>query len=55
MRCTSVAVAVSTTLRSYEHQLVTSSVPPSGVTATYLGTAPTSMTWSISRVSVSMR
>ena len=29
------------------HQLVTSTVRSSGVTATYLGTAPTGMTWSI--------
>ena len=42
-------------LRSYMHQFVTSTHRPSGETATYLGTAPTSITSSISSVAVSTR
>ena len=42
-------------LRSHVHQLVTSTVLSSGVTATYLGTAPTGITWSIRLVRVSTR
>ena len=49
------ALATSTTERSHEHQLVTRTVLSSGVTATYLGTAPTGITWSILSVAVSMR
>jgi len=37
------------------HQLVASTLEPSGVTATYLGTAPVGITWLIFQDSVSMR
>lgn len=47
-------LVASMTLRSIEHQLVTRIVEPSGVTATYFGTAPTAMTRSISKVEVLM-
>lgn len=53
-RATGAAVRASMMLRSYEHQLLTSTCSPSGVTSTYFGTAPTGMTWSttIDRVSI---
>src|SRR5580765_853742 len=41
MVATTLVVAASTTVRSIEHQLVTRTCLPSGVTATYLGTVPT--------------
>ena len=47
MRATSVDVAVSMTERSAEHQFVTRTRRPSGVTATYFGTAPTGTAFSM--------
>ena len=55
IRAVSLPVAASMTDRSHEHQLVTSTVLPSGVTATYLGTAPTATTLSMANVLVSIR
>ena len=52
---TSFAEAASMTDRSAEHQLVTSTCRPSGVTSTYFGTAPTGTTRSTAKVAVSMR
>ena len=46
---------MSMMLRLYEHQLLTSRYFWSGVTARYLGTAPTGMTLSTSRVSSGTR
>ena len=41
--------------RSQEHQLVTRTVLPSGVMATYFGTEPTATTLSMANVLVSIR
>ncbi len=55
MRSTGLPVAASITLRSQEHQFVTNTNLPSGVTATNLGTAPTGITWSMRKVATSTR
>jgi len=52
---TTVPLAASMIRRSHEHQSVTSTYLPSGVTATYFGTSPTWTTWSTARVLVSTR
>src|ERR1700744_4740054 len=52
---TTLAWATSMMLRLNEHQLATSTYRPSGVTATYFGTRPTWMTWSMVRVATSTR
>ena len=52
---TSFFAATSTTLRSKLHQFDTSTCFWSGVTATYLGTTPTPITWSTLLVLVSIR
>ena len=46
---------MSAIVRSQVHQFDVITVEPSGVTATYLGTAPAGMTWSISQSSVPIR
>ena len=51
---TTVAVAASMTDKDDEHQFVTRTLEPSGVTATYFGTAPTSTTRVIVRVATSI-
>lgn len=45
----------SAIVRSQLHQFVASTNLASGVTATYLGTAPAGITWSIFQVFVSIR
>ena len=54
-RASSALVRVSMTLTSYEHQLLTSSLVPSGETVSAFGTSPTGMTASTASDFTSMR